>query len=101
MTAHAHAEDAAREGVAPIIVDLSDAESYGQMVVLANAIAEHISAMPLEGIAKMARDAVRMAMPRLDVPEHAVHQLQRDRDVIAALEDCQRQLAKIRARYDR
>ena len=47
---------AAREPLAPIVIDLSDAQSYEQMVVLGRIISQHIAAKPLEGTAKLARD---------------------------------------------
>ena len=93
----APATKAPAEDVAPIFVDLSDPKQYRQMTILGTLIAQHICAMPLEGIAKMADDAAKLALFQ-GVSGNALGDLRIDRDVLDVLRAAQKQLQKIRAR---
>ncbi len=98
MTARAHSEADARDGIAPVLIDFNNPESLPEAVRLARAIAEHVAAFPFEAAASIATDAAALALVKRIDPA-ALKQLQHDRDVLEVFACMQRQLMRTRARY--
>jgi hypothetical protein len=99
MTARAQQEELARDGVAPIVVDLAAPGVYPGLIQLAHFVEQTIRAMPLEAMVEACRQASAFAPFADPTLWRAKGQAMReDEHVLEVLRSAQKQLQRLHER---
>lgn len=96
MNAHVRADAAARDGSAPVLLDLNKPGEYQGQVDLAHVIDRFVRAMPLEALVARAEEDRARALLHFTGD---ARELRRTAEMLAVLRFAQKEFVKIRARY--